>query len=113
MPRVKTYRVAGTFDIGMSEYDSAFIFMPIEAAQLFFKLPDDGRVAVFEILRVAFDQDRKPFRLTISVYPSDRNQFAINVGQVPAEIADPAPEYANQQHTASAGAAGAELDRSG
>src|SRR5260370_32620444 len=40
----------------------------------FFKLPDDGRVAVFEVRRTAFDEQGKPFRLTVSVYPSDRNQ---------------------------------------
>jgi GntR family transcriptional regulator len=55
----------------------------------FFKLPDDGRVAVFEVRRTAFDQEGQPFRLTISVYPTDRNQFTINVGQVPDEL--PAP----------------------
>lgn len=52
----------------------------------FFKLPDDGRVAVFEIMRTAFDQDGVPFRLTVSVFPTDRNQFIINVGQVPDEL---------------------------
>jgi GntR family transcriptional regulator len=51
----------------------------------FFKLPDDGRVAVFEVLRTAFDEHGQPFRLTVSVYPADRNQFAVEVGQVPEE----------------------------
>ena len=37
-PRIKTYRVAGTFNIGMSEYDSTFIFMPLEEAQLYFNM---------------------------------------------------------------------------
>jgi GntR family transcriptional regulator len=50
----------------------------------FFKLPDDGRVAVFEVRRTAFDDQGQPFRLTVSVYPTDRNQFAVNVGAVPA-----------------------------
>jgi hypothetical protein len=52
-------------------------------------LPDDGRVAVFEVLRTAFDEKGRPFRLTVSVYPADRNQFAVNVGAVPAP-GDPA-----------------------
>ena len=39
-PRVKTYRVAGTFRIGMSEYDQTFIFMPLKEAQLFFGVGD-------------------------------------------------------------------------
>ena len=40
MPRLKTYSVAATFDIGMFEYDSGFIFMPLSAAQRYFKLND-------------------------------------------------------------------------
>ncbi|MDE2463437.1 MAG: ABC transporter permease, partial [Alphaproteobacteria bacterium] len=35
-PRIKSYIVAGTFNIGMSEYDKSFIFMPLTQAQLFF-----------------------------------------------------------------------------
>jgi len=37
-PRVKAYRVAGIFRIGMSEYDQTFIFMPLQEAQAFFDL---------------------------------------------------------------------------
>lgn len=40
VPRMKTYKVLGTFDVGMFEYDSAFIFMPLEAAQKYFGLGD-------------------------------------------------------------------------
>lgn len=39
VPRMRAYNVAGTFQIGMHEYDSSIIFMPLEAAQLYFKLP--------------------------------------------------------------------------
>ena len=39
VPRLKAYTVAATFQIGMYEYDSNFIFMPMEAAQIYFKLP--------------------------------------------------------------------------
>jgi lipoprotein-releasing system permease protein len=35
-PRVKTYRIAGTFDIGMSLYDETFVFMPLDEAQAYF-----------------------------------------------------------------------------
>ena len=37
-PRIKTYTVAGTFNIGMSEFDSTFVFMPLEEAQLYFNM---------------------------------------------------------------------------
>ncbi len=40
VPRLRAYRVAGTFRIGMYEYDSSFIFMPLPAAQTYFRLPD-------------------------------------------------------------------------
>jgi len=40
VPRMKTYKLAATFEIGMYEYDSGFIFMPLEAAQTYFKLKD-------------------------------------------------------------------------
>jgi GntR family transcriptional regulator len=52
----------------------------------FFNLPPDGRVNVFEILRTGFDQTGTPMRLTITVYPTDRNQFIVNVGDVPETL---------------------------
>ncbi len=36
-PRLRAYRVAAIFEVGMYEYDSSFIFMPLEAAQIYFK----------------------------------------------------------------------------
>ncbi len=38
--RQKDYTIVGLFDVGMHEYDSSFIFMTLEHAQIFFKLPD-------------------------------------------------------------------------
>jgi GntR family transcriptional regulator len=49
----------------------------------FFNLPLDGRVAMYEIFRTAFDQTSTPMRLTVTVFPADRNQFIVNVGEVP------------------------------
>jgi lipoprotein-releasing system permease protein len=40
VPRVRGYSVVATFNIGMYEYDSAFVFMPLKAAQTYFRLPD-------------------------------------------------------------------------
>ena len=53
-PRIKTYRVAGTFDIGMSEFDQTFIFMPLEEAQLYFNL--DRAVSGLEVMVKSPDQ---------------------------------------------------------
>jgi len=40
VPRIKSYRVIGTFNMGMFEYDANYIFMPLEAAQKYFGLKD-------------------------------------------------------------------------
>ncbi len=56
----------------------------------FFGLPGDGRVSVIETRRTAFDKTGQPIRLTVSVYPADRNEFVINVGDIPADVEDPA-----------------------
>lgn len=39
-PRVKSYPVAGIFEMGMSEYDGSIIFMPLAEAQLYFNFED-------------------------------------------------------------------------
>jgi lipoprotein-releasing system permease protein len=36
MPRIKSYRIVGLFDLGMFQYDNNMILMPLAAAQLFF-----------------------------------------------------------------------------
>jgi lipoprotein-releasing system permease protein len=40
-PRIKTYKVAAVFEIGMSEYDSSIVFMPLPEAQLYFNRSGD------------------------------------------------------------------------
>ena len=40
VPRMKSYRVIGSFDVGMYEYDANFIFLPLEAAQKYFGIGD-------------------------------------------------------------------------
>jgi lipoprotein-releasing system permease protein len=47
VPRMKTYTIAGLFEVGMAVYDEGFIYMPLEAAQLFFRLP--GSVNAVEV----------------------------------------------------------------
>jgi len=58
----------------------------------FFGLPDDGRVSVIATRRTAFDKAGKSIRLTVSVYPADRNEFVINVGDIPGEVENFPPE---------------------
>jgi lipoprotein-releasing system permease protein len=40
-PRIKAYKVAAIFEIGMSEYDNVFVFMPMGEAQAYFNRQDD------------------------------------------------------------------------
>ena len=40
-PRIKAYKIAAVFEIGMSEYDSAFVFMPLAEAQAYFNRAGD------------------------------------------------------------------------
>jgi lipoprotein-releasing system permease protein len=41
VPRAKPYKVAAVFQIGMSEYDSTMVFMPLAEAQTYFDRPHD------------------------------------------------------------------------
>lgn len=66
--------------------DKITVRAPDATEAAFFNLPDDGRVAVFEIRRTAFDESGTPLRHTVTVYPADRNQFVMHVGNVPREI---------------------------
>jgi len=47
-PRVKRYDVAAIFEMGMSEYDSTIVFMPLNEAQLYFNRR--GMVSVLEVV---------------------------------------------------------------
>jgi len=47
VPRIKTYNVAGTFNVSMFEFDNSFIFMPMETAQTYFNL--DKSVSSIEV----------------------------------------------------------------
>jgi GntR family transcriptional regulator len=62
--------------------------------QRFFGLAHDA--TVFEIFRTAFDQTGIPLRVTVTVFPTDRNQFIVNVGDVPD------PSYEGEQDNESA-----------
>jgi len=69
--------------------DRIMVRPPNEGEVTFFRLPDNGRVAVVVISRTGYAADGTPFRTTFSVFPVDRNQFVINVGEVPDRPAVP------------------------
>ena len=37
VPRVKSFPIAGLFEVGMYEYDSSFVYLPLDQAQQFFR----------------------------------------------------------------------------
>jgi GntR family transcriptional regulator len=85
--------LADTLGIKQAGYqDTIAVRAPDANETAFFRLPEDGRVAVFVVSRVSFDENGDRFRLTITVYPSDRNEFLINVGEVPAAARRPDPD---------------------
>jgi len=47
IPRTRAFKVVGIFEVGMFEYDSHFIYMPLAAAQSFFQM--DGAVSAVEV----------------------------------------------------------------
>ena len=40
-PRIKPYKIVAVFEIGMSEYDASFVFMPLPEAQAYFNRNND------------------------------------------------------------------------
>ncbi|MEM8663869.1 MAG: lipoprotein-releasing ABC transporter permease subunit [Pseudomonadota bacterium] len=46
-PRIDSYPIRGIFEIGMSEYDASFIYMPLDQAQLYFD--EEGTVTAIEV----------------------------------------------------------------
>ncbi len=39
IPRQRAYKIAALFSVGMNEYDTAYVFLPLPAAQIFFQSP--------------------------------------------------------------------------
>jgi GntR family transcriptional regulator len=80
--------LSAALGIGQVGYrDWITVRTPESTETRFFRLSDDGRVAVFEIFRTGYRDDDDgpiPFRLTVTVFPADRNQFVINAGRVPS-----------------------------
>ena len=72
--------------------DTITVRPPDSAEANFFGISADGRVAILQAIRTAFDEGRHPIRVTLTVYPADRTRFVINAGNVPELI--PGPDVA-------------------
>ena len=66
-PLRKDYIVGGIFSVGVSEYDSAFIYMPLQQAQLFF-----GRDSAIDRVEVKLDDPDKLDQLKAADRPGRR-----------------------------------------
>jgi GntR family transcriptional regulator len=63
---------------------------PNEHEARFFSLPGDGRISVTSLIRTGYQDGPEgpyPYRVTFTVLPADRNQFVLNSGKVPEELA--------------------------
>jgi len=63
-PRSKAYRIVGLFRMGMNEYDSRIVFMPLEEAQAYFNFDIDNAVTALEVM-VKDPDDLAPLRTPI------------------------------------------------
>ncbi len=59
LPRMKAYKIVGIFEVGMYEYDSSYIYMPLQQAQIYFKYPK----AVSSLEVILTDPDEARMRL--------------------------------------------------
>lgn len=89
-------KAIGIRQVGYRDWITARV--PDTNEQSFFEIAHDA--TVFETFRTGFDQTGKSLRVTVTVWPADRNQFIVNIGDVPG------PEYlqadeADQQEQAS------------
>lgn len=69
--------------IGVKEigsHDTMTVRAPTPGEAACFGLPEDGRIAVFETRQMGVDPRHKPVRVTITIYPSDRNTFSMETG---------------------------------
>ncbi|MEB2846109.1 lipoprotein-releasing ABC transporter permease subunit [Endobacterium cereale] len=71
-PRVKSYPISGTFEIGMSEYDASIVYMPLEEAQAYFNA--DGIVQSIELF-IEHPDAVDGMRPLIEMAASDRQIF--------------------------------------
>ena len=71
LPRSKSYRIVGLFEVGMYEYDNNFVYLPFDAAQLFFR--EQGRASVIEVMLSNPDALRPAVsRITAELGPQTR-----------------------------------------
>lgn len=74
-------------DLGIDQVgwrDQFFVRPPDANERTFFNLTDRVQVAMLDVRRTGYDRDGNPIRVTVTVYPGDRNQFEMEAGEVPS-----------------------------
>jgi lipoprotein-releasing system permease protein len=61
VPRSVRYQIVAVFDVGMFEYDSAFVYLPFEAAQVYFRL--QNQASAVEVRLTEPDRAREAARM--------------------------------------------------
>jgi DNA-binding GntR family transcriptional regulator len=64
----------------VGSHDTMRVRAPNPGEAVAFKIPDDGWIAVFETRQIGVDASGHPVRVTISIYPADRNEFSMETG---------------------------------
>ena len=63
--------------------DQFFVRPPGANERAFFNLSDRVQVAMLDVQRTGYDEEGNPIRVTVTVYPGDRNEFEMEAGKVP------------------------------
>ncbi len=73
VPRMKAYTIVGMFEVGHFQFDRSFIFMPLAAAQRYFRL--DGGVSMLEVFVDDPDALQVPRRAILSALDANERLF--------------------------------------
>jgi hypothetical protein len=104
IPGVIIVYLVVTFGVNQDSYrDFIRVRPPDDQEATFFRIPADGQILGFDIYRVVFDESGDRIRLTITIYPVDRNRLLINVGAVPPRASDAATSGNESASTAEDG----------
>jgi GntR family transcriptional regulator len=67
--------------------DTITVRAPDGTEASFFGIPADGRVQLLQVIRTTYDRAGHPIRLTLTIYPADRNRFVIESPEAAPAIA--------------------------
>lgn len=88
IPEGATQHIAETLDLKQVSYrDVISARLPDAGEQALFNLTHND--TVIEVFRTCFAEDGTPIRVTVTVFPSDRNKIAYDIGTVPDHREEP------------------------